>query len=74
MQGQRPNIINTLHLSPEFLEDRNLHLQHKYKLIQEREAKAETFMVEDADLVVAAFGLMSHIAKRAVMDDQAEGH
>ena len=72
-KGRKPNIINTLHLSPEFLEERNLHLQHKYKLIQEREAKAETFMVEDADLVVAAFGLMSRIAKRAVMDARQKG-
>ncbi len=72
-KGRKPNIINTLHLSPEFLEERNLQLQHKYKLIQEREAKAETFMVEDADLVVAAFGLMSRIAKRAVMDARQKG-
>jgi 2-oxoglutarate ferredoxin oxidoreductase subunit alpha len=30
-------------------------------------------MVEDADLVVAAFGLMSRIAKRAVMDARQKG-
>lgn len=72
-KGRKPNIVNTLHLSPEFLEERNLHLQRKYKLIKQQEAKAETFMIDDADLVVVAFGLMSRIARRSVMDARQKG-
>lgn len=29
-KGRSPNIVNTLHLSPEFLEERNQHLNNKY--------------------------------------------
>jgi len=55
------------------LEERNQHLSQKYQLIKKQEAKAETFMVEDADLVMVAFGLMSRIVKRAVMEARKQG-
>jgi len=42
-------------------------------LIKKQEAKAETFMVEDADLVMVAFGLMSRIVKRSVMEARKQG-
>ena len=72
-QGREPNIINTLHLSPEYLEERNRHLQHKYDEISRREKKAESYLTEDADLVVVAFGLMARIVKRAVMEARKNG-
>jgi 2-oxoglutarate/2-oxoacid ferredoxin oxidoreductase subunit alpha len=73
-KGRSPNIVNTLHLSPEFLEYRNQVLQEKYKLIKANEQKAETYLTEDADLVVVAFGLMSRIVKKAVMEARLQGH
>lgn len=72
--GRSPNIVNTLHLSPEFLEYRNQVLQDKYKLIKANEQKAETYGTEDADLVVVAFGLMSRIVKKAVMEACRKGY
>lgn len=73
-KGRAPNIVNTLHLDPDFLEYRNKVLKDKYNLIKMHEAKAETFMVEDADLVVVAFGLMSRIVKKAIIDVRREGY
>lgn len=72
-KGRNPNIVNTLHLSPDFLEHRNKHLQKKYDLIKQSEARAETFMTDDAEIVVAAFGLMSRIVKRSVMEARRKG-
>ncbi len=72
-KGRNPNIVNTLHLSPDFLEHRNQHLQNKYDLIKQNEAHAETFMTDDAEIVIAAFGLMSRIVKRAVMEARRQG-
>ena len=43
-QGRKPNIINTLHLGSEELENRNLHLANKYKLIQAQEKRAENLL------------------------------
>lgn len=72
-KGREPNIINTLHLLPEELEERNIILQDKYNLIKTKEKRAEMFMVDDADLVLVAFGLMSRICKKAVMDVREKG-
>lgn len=72
-KGRRPNIVNTLHLSAEVLEQRNQHLDQKYELIKATESRAETYMTEDADLVVVAFGLMSRIVKKAVTEARKEG-
>ncbi len=72
-KGRKPNIVNTLHLSAEFLEERNHHLSNKYKEISLKEKRAESFMTEDADLVVVAFGLMARIVKKAVMEARQKG-
>ncbi len=72
-QGRQPNIVNTLHLSADYLEERNHHLQNKYDEIISREKRAESYLTEDADMVVVAFGLMARIAKRAVMEARKTG-
>ena len=73
-KGRAPNIVNTLHLSPEILEYRNQVLAQKYKKIKANEQKAESYWTEDADLVVVAFGLMSRIVKKAIMEVRKKGH
>lgn len=68
-----PNIINTLHLSAEFLEERNWHLFEKYAEIVKNEQRAETFLTDDADIIVVAFGIMARIAKKSVMEARKRG-
>lgn len=72
-QGRKPNIVNTLHLDPGFLEERNHVLAKKYKEIEANEKWAETYMVEDAEIVVVAFGLLSRVVKKAVMETRRRG-
>lgn len=72
-EGRKPNIVNTLHLGTEELENRNLHLFKKYQIIKENEKRAETFLTEDAELVVVAFGIMSRIVKKAVIEARKKG-
>lgn len=72
-KGRKPNIVNTLHLSAEFLEERNRHLQNKYDEISRNEKRAESYLTEDADLVVVAFGLLARIVKKAVMEARKQG-
>lgn len=72
-KGRNPNIVNTLHLSAEELENRNKHLFAKYAEIKANEKRAETFLVDDADLVIVSFGLMSRIVKSAVMEARRKG-
>ncbi|QGT99874.1 2-oxoglutarate/2-oxoacid ferredoxin oxidoreductase, alpha subunit [Candidatus Syntrophocurvum alkaliphilum] len=72
-KGREPNIINTLHLPQDEIENRNIYLANKYKEIKANEKRAETFMTEDAELVVVAFGLMFRIVKRAVIEARKQG-
>lgn len=72
-KDRAPNVMNTLHLDSDFLEKRNHHLQAKYDFIQKEAKRAETFMVEDADIVVVAFGLMGRIAKKSVLEARKQG-
>jgi len=71
--NREPNVVNTLHLSPEFLEERNIHLNNKYKEICAAEQRAETFMTDDAELVVVGYGIIGRIAKRSVMEARKRG-
>jgi len=73
-KGRAPNIVNTLHLSPEVLEYRNQVLAQKYMEIKVNEQKAESYCTDDADIVVVAFGLMSRIVKKAIMEVRKKGH
>ncbi|MDO5301549.1 MAG: 3-methyl-2-oxobutanoate dehydrogenase subunit VorB [Tissierellia bacterium] len=62
---REPNIINSLFLEPEDLEEHNLHLMKKYAEINEKEVLVETIDVEDADIVFTAFGTTSRICRTA---------
>jgi len=67
------NIITSLHIVPEKMEQINLHLQDKYRGIQEREVRFEAVMTEDAEYVVVAYGLVARIAHRAVQLAREQG-
>ena len=54
-RDRKPNIITSLELMPEAMEQRNLHLQEKYRTIKEREVRYETIELDDADIMIVAF-------------------
>ena len=68
-RGKREkNIINSLYLDAELLYKHNLHLQEKYKEIKEKEARAEKYFTEDADIILVSYGTMSRVC-RSVVDN-----
>ncbi len=70
---RKPNIVNSLYLDSNVLEQHNLRLDAKYKAIEANEARFENYMVEDADVVMVAYGTTSRIAKNAVNQLRKEG-
>ena len=73
-EGGRPqNIITSLYLKSEKMEEMNQILQDKYKEIQKNEVRYEAIQTEDADLVIVAFGLSSRIAHKAAQLARKEG-
>lgn len=67
------NIVNSLYLSPEKLEETNFERYEKYKYIEENEAMYEEYMVDDADIIVTAFGIAARVSKNAVNEARARG-
>ena len=70
---RKPNIVNSLYLDSTILEQHNLRLEAKYNEIEEKEAKYENYMVEDADIVMVSYGTTSRIARSAVNQLRKEG-
>ncbi|MDE6395032.1 MAG: 3-methyl-2-oxobutanoate dehydrogenase subunit VorB, partial [Duncaniella sp.] len=72
-EGRKPNIMTTLELVPQAMEEHNLHLQAKYRLIEENEARAEEFLTDDAEYLIVAFGCVARICQKAVEEARAQG-
>lgn len=71
---RKPNVINSLYLVAEELENHNIKLQAKYKEMEEKEVRVESSDLEDADIVIAAYGTTSRIAKNAISQLKKEGY
>ncbi|NFV13413.1 3-methyl-2-oxobutanoate dehydrogenase subunit VorB [Clostridium sp. FAM 1755] len=68
------NIINSLYLQPEILEQHNIHLQEKYTKIKENEVKYELYNCDkECDLILVAYGTTSRICKNVVKMAKEEG-
>ena len=61
----RRNLITSIYLNASTLEERNIALQNKYAKAQ-TEARAETDRTDDAEILLAAYGISSRIARSAV--------
>ena len=72
-KGRPSRIIKTFTSKPSELEEINWSLFRRYQLIKKKETTYETFLVEDAKLVVVAFGIAARIAKGAVKNARANG-
>jgi 2-oxoglutarate ferredoxin oxidoreductase subunit alpha len=66
-KNQRPhNVVNSLYLKPEDLERLSFERFERYAMIREKEQRAESYLVDDAEIVVVAFGACARIARSAV--------
>ena len=72
-KNRQRNVITSLELKPEIMEQRNLALQAKYARIRENEVRFEQQMCDDAEYVIVAFGSAARIAEKSVELARAEG-
>lgn len=63
---RKHNIVNSLVLQPEQLENYVIDRFKRYDMIKENEADAEMYLTDDADIVVTAYGATARVAKSAV--------
>jgi 2-oxoglutarate ferredoxin oxidoreductase subunit alpha len=71
--GRQQNIVRSLWLKEGVLEQLNYKLQARYEQIQKNEVLCEQYEVEDADIVVVAYGVVARIVRGAVTKAREEG-
>ena len=67
------NIVNSLFLQPDELEQYNFSRYERYRQIEETEAMWEEYRMEDAEICVAAFGIAARVSKNAVDEARKQG-
>ncbi|MCK4352240.1 3-methyl-2-oxobutanoate dehydrogenase subunit VorB [candidate division WOR-3 bacterium] len=72
-KGRPRRIINTLHMIPSILEKHNWHLYEKYQRIEENEVRFEGCNLEDAEIVIVAYGTSARISTEAVIKGRKKG-
>jgi len=72
-KGRKPNIVKSFFMREGDLEESNLLLQKKYKTIQDKEERCESLYLDDAQVVLVAYGTMSRIAKAAMNTLRGKG-
>ena len=60
------NLVTSIFLDFNQLEEFNFQIQEKYDKIQENEVEVEEYMTEDADIVIVSYGTSSRLSRSAV--------
>ena len=67
------NIINSLSLVPEELEKFNIERYKRYEEVEENEVMYEEYMMDDAEICIAAFGIAARVSKNAITEARRQG-
>lgn len=67
------NVVNSLYIQPDVLEKIVLERSKKYEHIEATEAKAETYLMDDAEYMITAYGSTARIAKNAIDELREQG-
>ena len=69
----RANLVNSLHLDPDELEEHERQMEAKYIRAQTVECRYEAYLAEDAEILVGGFGIVSRVLRSMVALARAEG-
>ena len=69
----RKNLVSSIFLEPDELEGHVRKLESKYRLATEMEQRFETYMAEDADILLVGYGIVSRVLRSTVEEARAQG-
>ena len=72
-KNRKQNIVRSLWLGDGVLEELNRKLQRKYNEIQKKEILCEEYEIENAEIIVVAYGIAARIAKGTIDKAKKEG-
>jgi len=67
------NVITSLFIKPEEMEQVNLRLQEKYRTIEANEVRVQEVNTDDADFAIVAYGLSARIGRKVMELLREEG-
>lgn len=70
---RKPNILTSLELQSEVMEKHNIHLQEKYRKVEDSEVRYEATQCDDADYIIVAFGCAARIAQKTISNARHDG-
>lgn len=70
---RKHNVINSLSLQAEELERMNFERYDRYKVIEQNEVQYESYLMDDAEICVVAFGIAARVSKNAINAARAKG-
>lgn len=70
---REPNIVNSLFLKPDELEQFNIERFERYKKVEENEVMYEEYRMEDAEICIVAFGVAARVSQNAIDEARAKG-
>lgn len=71
--SRKKNIVTSLEMESDKMEQNNLRFQEKYRQMEEKEVRYEAIQCDDADFVIVAFGTSSRVCQKSVELARAKG-
>jgi len=72
--SDKPNVVKSLYLDPEDLNNNNLELRAKYERMKQEIVRSEAYNLDGAyRILIVAYGTMSRVCKTAVDDLKSQG-
>jgi len=71
--GTRKNMISSIFLEPDDLEEHQRRMEAKYFRAQQTETRCEEYRTEDAELIVVGYGIVSRVLRSAVDEARKQG-
>lgn len=72
-KGRSKNVVTSLELNSDKMEQNNIRFQEKYRQMEEHEVRYETIQCDDAEFVIIAYGTSSRVCQKAVEIARAKG-
>jgi 2-oxoisovalerate ferredoxin oxidoreductase alpha subunit len=69
----RKNLVTSIFLEPDELEDHQRKMEAKYMRCQEREARHELYETDDADVLLVGYGIVSRVLRSTIEEARREG-
>jgi len=71
--GTRQNMVSSIFLEPDALEEHQRLMEAKYIRAQQTETRWEEYRTEDAELIVVGYGIVSRVLRSTVDEARRQG-